>query len=215
MALLSSDRNWRTAHGLVFLAILGLFWSSPIFRSWPWIWLVPLTGYFTLVALIPPLRRTFVWPRIGRLNLRTGAPTAAVIVMSSATLAAYQAIARPDLTALGAALPIQALGGVLLAGVIFPLFNAIFEELVFRGILFDAIESEWGCQVAIGATAILFGFGHLNGYPPGWFGACLAGVYGIILGTLRLQTGGLLLPIAAHVAADATIFWILVREGSV
>ncbi|HEV8063053.1 MAG TPA: CPBP family intramembrane glutamic endopeptidase [Gemmataceae bacterium] len=145
---------------------------------------------------------------------RTCVATAAIILLSCVTLVAYQSVAQPDVTSLETALSIRALGGVFLAGVIFSLLNATLEELIFRGVLYDAIEAEWGWRVAIGATAVLFGLGHLHGYPPGWPGTCLAGVYGVMLGALRAQTGGLVLPIIAHVAADATIYVILVRTGA-
>ena len=87
--------------------------------------------------------------------------------------------------------------------------------MVFRGILFDAFEPEWGWKIAVVATAALFGLGHSNGYPPGWPGAGLATLYGGMLGLLRVKTGGLLLPIGAHVVADATIYEILVNAGAI
>ena len=211
----SSDRGWRAAHGVVFLALLGLVAAIPTFGSWPWFWLVPLAGYFTLTALIPPLRRTFLWLRPGRANGRSCAAAVAVIVVSSVSLVAYQIVAQPELSAVAAALPVRALGGILVAGIVFPLVNATLEEMVFRGVLFDAVESEWGWRAAVGGTALLFGLGHMHGYPPGWTGACLAGVYGIMLGLLRAQTGGLLLPIIVHIAADATIYGILVNAGAI
>ena len=57
-----------------------------------------------------------------------------------------------------------------------------------------------------------FGLGHLNGYPPGWTGAVLSGVFGLALGVLRRYSGGLLAPVIAHVSADATIISILAWE---
>jgi CAAX protease family protein len=210
----SSDRSWRAAHGAIFLALMVLIALSPVHGRWPWFWLIPLAAYFTLTALLPPLRRTFVWPRAGRVSPIAWAATAALIVVTSVSLVVYETIAQPDVTFLGAALPAKALGGLLLAGVIFSLLNATLEELVFRGVLFDAIESEWGWRAAVSATAVLFGIGHMNGFPPGWIGASLAGIYGVFLGMLRVQTGGLLVPIIAHIAADATIYSLLVHAGA-
>jgi membrane protease YdiL (CAAX protease family) len=137
------------------------------------------------------------------------------MILSSAALILFHTLFRPDVSALMAALPVTALGGVVLAGILFPLLNASMEELVFRGALFDAIEAEWGWQVAVGVTAVIFGVGHMSGYPPGWLGAILAGLYGLTLGLLRVWVGGLALPIIAHIAADATIYGILVYEGAV
>ena len=68
--------------------------------------------------------------------------------------------------------------------------------------------------VALGGTTVLFGLGHLHGYPPGPLGAVLAGLFGLALGLLRLRTGGLGLAIAVHVSADATIFGLLWSSGA-
>ena len=152
-------------------------------------------------------------PRIGRLTTRTIAAATAIAFLSLVTLIGYQEILHPEIGDLNVMLPVEAMGGVVLAWVIFPLVNASLEELIFRGILFDAIRSDWGPQVAVGATALLFGYGHLNGYPPGWTGACLAGIYAILLGWLRLSSGGLLLPILAHAVADATIYGIYMANS--
>lgn len=67
--------------------------------------------------------------------------------------------------------------------------------------------------MALVTTSLLFGFGHLQGYPPGYVGAFLACVYGFAIGALRIYTKGLALPIVAHIFADATIYGILVWSG--
>jgi membrane protease YdiL (CAAX protease family) len=41
----------------------------------------------------------------------------------------------------------------------------------------------------------------------------LAGLFGFFMGALRLWTGGLALPIVAHMGADATIYGILVSTA--
>jgi uncharacterized protein len=92
------------------------------------------------------------------------------------------------------------------AGICFSIFNALLEELIFRGILFDSLESQWGPWGAAIGTAALFGYGHMHGYPPGISGALLAGIYGLCLAALRIHTDGPFLPVLAHITADATIF---------
>src|SRR5262249_15805108 len=93
--------------------------------------------------------------------------------------------------------------------------NAVLEELIFRDVLYQAVDAERGAAVAIAVTALFFGLGHVRGYPPGPLGAVLAGGYGVALGMLGLWPGGLALPVACPVGSDATIFGILVSaEGS-
>ncbi|MCX6899911.1 MAG: CPBP family intramembrane metalloprotease [Verrucomicrobia bacterium] len=185
----------------------------PAFRNWPFLWIVPLLGYSALVAIVPPLRATFRPWSFGRVSTFTVAATFGVSVVSCAALVAFHSLAHPDVSGFGRFLAMPALG-VLAIGVLFSLFNGLFEELIFRGILFDAVESQWGIGAAIAVTALVFGYGHMHGYPPGALGAVLAGIYGVCLGWLRATSRGLGLPIIAHIAADATIFTIVARSGA-
>jgi membrane protease YdiL (CAAX protease family) len=200
---------WPAIHGAVLLALLGgfYFWLAPV---WPWVWLVPLAAYASLVLLIPPLRLSFSGLSLGRLD-KVGILSALLLSgVTSAALLAYHALVGPEVKTLAASLPVAAFGNAVIAWLSFSIVNALSEELVFRGVLFHAVAGEWGAAVAVGGTALVFGLGHLQGYPPGPLGAALAGVYGVALGLLRWWTDGLALPIGCHVCADATIFGILV-----
>ena len=98
---------------------------------------------------------------------------------------------------------------LVVAGVGFSLVNAAVEEAIFRGVLQTALERVSGPMVAIVVQAVAFGVLHVVGVPTGIVGAVMAGGWGILLGLMRWRTGGLLAPYVAHVAADVTIFWIL------
>jgi uncharacterized protein len=196
-------------HGAVFLAAFvgvanGL---SPL--RWPWYLVLPLLAYANIVLAWPRLRQTAPRPAFGRVN---GWPLVAAVGLAVATFAVlvtFQAFLRPDVADLSAGLPVSAFGNLLLAGICFSVANAALEELIFRGLLWEVAAAEWNVGVAFGATSILFGLGHLHGYPPGTLGAFLAGIFGLALGILRLWAGGLGLAIAVHICADATIFGLL------
>jgi hypothetical protein len=198
---------------MLLMALTAAATLIPVFHLWPLLWLVPLAAYATLVAMVPPLRATFRPWHFGRVSTKTVIATAVIALGSCTALAAFQSIMRPDVSTFAGFLPVHTLGGVLAVGVLFSIFNALFEEIIFRGVLFDAIESQWGVAMAVAATAFLFGYGHMHGYPPGMLGAILAGIYGICLGWLRTFSGGLGLPVIAHIAADATIFTFVARAG--
>ncbi len=200
-------------HGLVVIAFMAATTYVPDFRVWPWLWLVPIVGYGVLVAAVPPLRATFRPWCVGEVSTGSVIATLIIAVGSCCVLVAFHVLTQPDVGTLGRYFPVSALGSVIVAGVLFSVFNAIFEEIIFREIVFDAVESRWGVRVAVIATAVLFGYGHMQGYPPGILGAILAGTYGLCLGWLRAFTGGIGLPILAHIAADATIFVIVARSG--
>lgn len=202
-------------HGLVFLAALIVGCLVPALANWPLYLLVPILGYLTVVVCVPPLRRSFPGFASGHVNLRIIVASVVVTVLSSAVLVGYDATVAPDVRALAERLPFASWDSLVLAGICFSLGNAVLEEIAFRGILYDAGESEWGGPVAVAATSVLFGFVHQAGYPPGSLGAMLAGVYGLALGALRLSSGGLLAPTNCHVFADATIFGTLARAGAI
>jgi hypothetical protein len=205
--------DWRFIHGAAFALLLVCALAVPVLRQWPWIWLAPLAAYFVLVAFVPRLRQSLHWCRMGRLSPWTVAATLGVMTLTTLALVAFHCIAQPDMSGFRGALPFAAMGGVVTAGVIFTIVNATLEELVFRGVLFDALLSQRGVWITLLATSALFGLGHLQGYPSGPAGAGLAALFGFGMGVLRLWTGGLALPIAAHMVADATIYGILVHSG--
>jgi membrane protease YdiL (CAAX protease family) len=210
-----SQTDWRVFHSSAFVLLLGCALLIRPLRSWPWIWGAPFAGYFLLVACVRPLRRSLAWVHLGLVSSGAVAATIAVVVFTSLFLTTFQLMAQPRVGAYGATLPFKSLGGIVSAGIIFTIMNATLEEMVFRGILFDGFEAEWGRGVALGVTTALFALGHWQGYPPGPVGVCLATMFGLSVGWLRSRTGGIALPIVAHLGADATIYCILVRSGAV
>jgi membrane protease YdiL (CAAX protease family) len=208
-----STEDWKALHGIVFFALLTAATFVPIFRTWPLIWVVPLAGYFAAVWLLRPLRSTFTGWKFGHVYPSALLATGGIAIVSSAALLLFQKWWQPDLHAYAAALPRLPHGGLFIAGIAFAVLNAFLEELIFRGVLFTAIVSQVNTPTTVLITALLFGWGHMHGYPPGPLGAVLAGFYGLALGWLRVFTGGLGLPVMAHIVADATIFIIVVQAG--
>src|SRR6266545_1326379 len=206
--------DWQIAHGTLLIILIGCALATPLLRHWPWIWLAPLAAYSAIAVCISPLRRSLHWLRFGRISAATVGATLAIIVLTTVTLLGFHAIAQPDIRPYWDSLPLDVLGGVILAGILFSVVNATLEEFVFRGVIFDALASQYSVWFTVAVTAALFGLGHLRGYPSGLVGACLAGTFGLLMGLLRVWTAGLALPIAAHIAADATIYLILLRSQS-
>jgi membrane protease YdiL (CAAX protease family) len=203
----------RALHGGLLLALLLIPQFVPALARWPGYLLVPLAGYAVVVCLVPPLRRTTDWLRPGRLDGRVLAAGAAIVLLSSAALLAFDALARPDVRPLAGQLPLGLPLPVAVTGALFAVVNALLEEVIFRGVLLDALASQVGMTAAVLVQAFAFGAGHAYGYPPGVLGMALAAVYGLLLGLLRLQAGGLAAPCLAHILADATIFWVVVTAG--
>jgi membrane protease YdiL (CAAX protease family) len=207
------ESDWRALHGGILALLFIPAALVPALARWPLYLLVPLLTYLAIAIVVPPLRRSVHWLRLGRCDRTVVLATAGIVLATSATLVQYQLLVRPDLTTLADQFLAGSLGGLIAFGVVFAVGNAVLEELVFRGVLYDSLEVQYGAAAAIVVTGIVFGVAHFQGYPPGPVGAVLAAVYGLVLGLLRRHTGGLAAPIVAHVFADATIFLIVVTAA--
>ncbi len=84
---------------------------------------------------------------------------------------------------------------------------AVAEEVAMRGALFDAIRTWCGDGGALVATTLLFALLHVPLYGIGSLPLDLAA--GMLLGGLRMVSGGVLAPALAHVIADLAGGWLL------
>ena len=83
---------------------------------------------------------------------------------------------------------------------------AAAEELVFRGVLFDALKVRSGDVVAVAVTAVLFAAIHVPLYGAAALPIDLC--VGVFLGCLRVGSGSVTAPLIAHVLADVATGWV-------
>ena len=76
------------------------------------------------------------------------------MMLTILALVLFHTTVQPEVRGYRAAIPFDALGGVIMAGVVFTIVNATLEELVFRGVLFDALLSQWGAWVTDTCTLV-------------------------------------------------------------
>ncbi|MDE2404530.1 MAG: CPBP family intramembrane metalloprotease [Sphingomonadales bacterium] len=87
--------------------------------------------------------------------------------------------------------------------------SGVYEELVFRGILFRQIERWLGSGVALALTAAFFGTAHLLNPDATWFAAlAIAFEAGILLGAAYMLTRRLWLAVGIHAAWNFTQGWV-------
>jgi membrane protease YdiL (CAAX protease family) len=203
--------DWNTVHLGILLCSLTLFSVIPGTRRWPWIFLMPVLLYWALVQSFRPLRLTAAWLRVGHPTLPMWIAAATVAVGSAVSLLLWFKLARPDVKWQADLIPTWSPGKLVLLGLGFALFNAAVEEMIWRGVIFDALERT-GMRLALVVLmqAVSFGVVHLHGFPSGSAGILLVSAYGAILGLLRAQTRGLLVPFVTHAVTDSSIFGILV-----
>jgi membrane protease YdiL (CAAX protease family) len=75
---------------------------------------------------------------------------------------------------------------------------AIFEELIFRAVLFRLIEKRWSTRVALVSSFVLFAIAHLPNEGVSALAVVITGVAGITLSAAYLLTRRLWLPIGLH-----------------
>jgi len=84
--------------------------------------------------------------------------------------------------------------GLLLVSLV--VVTPIVEEAIFRGWLLPKVSRRWGVGAGVITTSLIFGLLHGPSAP----GATLTG---LVLALLYLDTGSLLVPIAAHATVNA------------
>jgi membrane protease YdiL (CAAX protease family) len=91
--------------------------------------------------------------------------------------------------------------GRVVSGIATIVMAPVGEEVLFRGILYPTVKRNYGGQIALWGTAILFGAIHLNlsSFVP-------LVLLAVILIYLYEYTGNLLAPIAVHCVFNATNF---------
>lgn len=86
-----------------------------------------------------------------------------------------------------------------LASFLFFFLVAVFEEIIFRGVLFRMIDDRWNTAVALIISSLVFGAMHL--FNPGatlWSSVAIAIEAGLVMGAAYKCSGTLWMPIGIH-----------------
>lgn len=192
----------------------SIFW--PIFLSallilpWPLSFIVPIFIFFVMVSRFKLTGCEFESLRLGNFNNSTLLIMFPVIVLSSSALIVWSILAKPELSDLQKNLPYNSPLIIIFLGLLFSVFNAIWEEIIFKGILWNGVKKLSNSFMIVNFfQGLLFGIMHLHGFPSGITGAYLSGIYGLLIGFIREKSNGLLAPIVTHFFADITIFIII------
>lgn len=214
LALVVARREWDLFP--VSLLLLLLFQGNHWLPGW--IVELPTAAFlipFSVTALVcfpfPRLRETFGWMRKGEpdqvswLLIVLTSLVSAVALILWALWTNYLGIASSMLSTFRQ-VPFWFLLFVGIPG--FALLNAFAEEVVYRGVLQEALgrRFENGMPLLLAAQASAFAAAHFAvGFPNGKVGYLMTFVYALMLGYLRERTRGMLAPYLTHVAADFVI----------
>ncbi len=197
--------------GLICALTLALCKLESINRLWP----LPIALALVIVLVVGKLvkftRGAFDWIKRGDFGRQQIAIIAITATISGISLVCWYLIVKPDISDLADRIPHVHPIILIVMGLFFSTTNAICEEFIWRGIIFNALERTFlpGAG-ALCVQALSFGVAHVHGFPRGVSGIVLASIYGYIIGCVRQHAKGLLAPIAAHFFADVVIYSILV-----
>ena len=105
-------------------------------------------------------------------------------------------------------------GQALAGGLLLHFFVGVFEETLFRGILFRFLEEGFGSWIALTLTALFFGLSHWgNPNATVWSAAAIALEAGLLFGAVYMATRSLWIVMGLHTAwnfLQGTIFGVAV-----
>jgi len=177
-------------------------------NEWP-VWMIyRLAGIFALAFLFRDWKQC-LGLQFGRPTRRLWLAVFCIVIISVVALIIWFE-SFPQRSQLATAyIPSWNLFFVVLGGFGFALLNALLEEIIWRGALWQALSEIFAPTLVLIFQAISFGALHIQGIPGGTFGMILAGCYGFMLGILRYKSNGLAMPIIAHIFADLCIYFYL------
>lgn len=180
-------------------------------RIWPLHLFVPLSAYAVIICILPTMRKSIAWIKTGTINANIVWLIVAISLLSGIVLVGWVALTQADISHHLAKMPNVPGWCYPFIGIGFAILNATLEEAIFRGIVMDALDRAFGDNDAsIILQAIPFAALHYQqGFPYGASGFVLTLIYGVLLGIIRRLSKGMFGPLVAHIAADLTIFSIL------
>ena len=187
-----------------FINLTGLNYPGTAF-------LIPIVVYLLFIIAFKRIREEITWLKTGIIDKPTIYIIVFLVIISSGALVIWASLTKRDLTVFGNALPDCSLPVLILAGFGFALSNAVVEELLGRGILWNGFEKVFpSVTMTVLLQAAVFSIWHYNGFPGGIHGVIMVFLWSVVLGILRFRSRGLAAPVIAHFFSDAVIFTILV-----
>ncbi|TGL33975.1 CPBP family intramembrane metalloprotease [Leptospira koniambonensis] len=176
---------------------------------WPGTLIVALVFYFLAFSKIRKAELLRWWPK-GEVSKQVLGLSILFVLSASIALFLWFYLLDPDISDIKENFPKGEIPLLITAGLGFAIINAIAEEFLFRGILFESLLTA-GLSLfwALLFQAISFGILHLYGFPRGWVGIVLAGIYGLMTGLIRILSKGIYYPVLVHFFADITIAGIV------
>ena len=211
-------RQWRLLLcGILFflLSFAHIAFFLPVLSQVPAIGMMLIVSLsFLIIYPIKPAQVWTSWARVGEIKLLTILAIVGIGIISSFALIFWARSTDNLGIALKMVEGIRYYPKVIMVLLVIPCFailNALVEEIVYRGVLQEALtEGFKNMYLIVVLQASAFAAFHFaGGFPNGVSGYLLTLLYGSVLGYLRLATKGLMSPVLCHIVADLTIFYYM------
>lgn len=214
LTMLAINARWgepRIRYAFLMFVVVMVGGLIPALHLWnPMV--VPAIVFAVIAWVRPRLLGSESWLVRGNTSKATLVLSLITIPLAAAALVVWAYLTQPDLSVYANMIPGTGIGAVVGAAIVFAVFNALAEEVVFRGVVWQALlECGLATRWVLIIQALVFGVFHFGGVPSGVAGMALAALYGLALGGVRLLSKGLLMPVIVHAFADLTIFLIVMR----
>lgn len=209
--LIGLRSKWKSLFYLnVPLFVLSFINMFPYAKNlWPGTLIVALVFYFLPFSKIRKVGLLRWWAK-GEVSGQILGLSVLFVFSASIALFLWFYLLDPDVSDIKENFPKGDIPVLIAAGIGFAIINAIAEEFLFRGILFEALlTARLSLFWVLVFQALSFGILHLYGFPRGWVGVVLAGIYGLMTGLIRILSKGIYYPVLVHFFADITIAGIV------
>lgn len=177
---------------------------------YPYSYILILTAMMPVALLEGPWSETLLY--MPGLTARFARPALIYGVLGSLALSLLLILYRPAVAdnPVPAGWPVDAL---VILGLGFAVYVALFEETIFRSMLFARAEAAAGTTSAVFFQALFYGFLHYrSGIPKGWLGVAVMCALAIGLGWLVRTTRSVYLPILVRfltaLSVYITLLWL-------
>lgn len=217
LTILSFKINRALFPGILFFTIthtlqpVNLWFTKVInFEFAGTFFLFPIVIYTLLIITIPEIKRNTLWFTKDKINKKTILLIIAMTLASITSLIIWGNYNTNNLDYFVNNMPKVPLVWIIINGILFALFNAIAEEYLSRGMLYNTIEKlTSNTTTIIVVQAIVFALFHYKGFPGGINGMIMVFCWSLVLGIIRFRTKGLIGVLIAHFFADLAIYLFL------
>ncbi len=211
-------KNWHLLHCIIFFTffagVTSVFPNSGINKNPPMLSLFLILVSTAVILPFKTARSSLSWFRVGNIDTVSVVLVLTFGIISSAVLIVW-ANWTDDFGIAGQMIEaVKKYPKLFLFVIGFPIValnNSLFEEIIFRGILQEALTNTYQSKVLVIVlqATVFASFYFVHGLPNGVIGYLMALVFGIISGYLKHTANGLLAPVTMHFIADIAICYYL------